>query len=64
MGILTQVTFRRVVEFDAQETTAAPIFKRFDTFMFEARAEFKAAKNTSMSTAVKLLINSLYGKFG
>lgn len=64
LDILLRVTFKKTVEFIKGNTVARPIFKRFDNFMFNARNEFKASKNTSMATAVKLLINSLYGKFG
>lgn len=41
-----------------------PVFKTFDDFMYNARKKYKKNNNPTMTTCVKLFMNSLYGKFG
>ena len=42
----------------------APIFKRYVQYIYDLRLEFKAAGVGSYVEICKLLLNSLYGKFG
>lgn len=42
----------------------APIFKDYIEFLWTKRKEFKASKNHIKEQLIKLLMNSLYGKFG
>lgn len=51
-----------VAEFAAYEQ--APIFQTFAATLYAKRLEYKAAGNQAFSLMCKLLMNSLYGKFG
>lgn len=44
--------------------TEESIFSRFVDFFYDARSRFKAAGNDSFAGFSKLILNSLYGKFG
>lgn len=61
--ILEKVTVTRVLKFN-KSTNTYPIFREFDTFMYDARMKYKKEGNKSMAQCVKVFINSLYGKFG
>lgn len=42
----------------------APIFKSFVSFFYSKRLEFRDSGNTEFAYMTKILLNSLYGKFG